>query len=104
MKGAMHSRGNVFHEFCGLVVLRAEALHFRSVEDATAMAFDGTMFLNKPLKIRLPKDYSGLEMSGPASFHLSTCRGLFRLMYPTRATKYWSVASIGQICTLTECR
>jgi splicing factor U2AF 65 kDa subunit len=44
---------------------------FRSAEDATAaMAFDGIMFLNGPLKIRRPKDYGGMEMSGPASFHV----------------------------------
>ncbi|KAN0109653.1 hypothetical protein V8E52_009090 [Russula decolorans] len=46
-------------------------VEFRSAEDATAaMAFDGIMFLNGPLKIRRPKDYGGMEMSGPASFHV----------------------------------
>jgi splicing factor U2AF subunit len=50
---------------------RSEASKFRSAEDATAaMAFDGIMFLNGPLKIRRPKDYGGMEMSGPASFHV----------------------------------
>jgi splicing factor U2AF subunit len=34
------------------------------------MAFDGIMFLNGPLKIRRPKDYGGMEMSGPVSFHV----------------------------------
>ncbi|KAI9509119.1 hypothetical protein F5148DRAFT_1189848 [Russula earlei] len=46
-------------------------VEFRSAEDATAaMAFDGIMFLNGPLKIRRPKDYGGMEMSGPTSFHV----------------------------------
>ncbi|KAH9166726.1 hypothetical protein EDB89DRAFT_2075573 [Lactarius sanguifluus] len=36
-------------------------VEFRSAEDATAaMAFDGIMFLNGPLKIRRPKDYGGV--------------------------------------------
>ena len=44
---------------------------FRSAEDATAaMAFDGIMFLNGPLKIRRPKDYGGMEMTGPIGFHV----------------------------------
>ncbi|KAH8832643.1 hypothetical protein DL96DRAFT_669759 [Flagelloscypha sp. PMI_526] len=35
-------------------------VEFRSAEDATsAMAFDGIIFLNGPLKIRRPKDYGG---------------------------------------------
>ncbi|KAJ7224380.1 hypothetical protein GGX14DRAFT_531901 [Mycena pura] len=35
-------------------------VEFRSAEDATAaMAFDGIIFINGPLKIRRPKDYSG---------------------------------------------
>lgn len=35
-------------------------IEFRSAEDATAaMAFDGIIFVNGPLKIRRPKDYSG---------------------------------------------
>lgn len=46
-------------------------VEFRSAEDATAaMAFDGIMFLNGPLKIRRPKDYGGLEMPTTASFHV----------------------------------
>ncbi|KAG6890092.1 hypothetical protein C0995_012041 [Termitomyces sp. Mi166 len=41
-------------------------VEFRSAEDATAaMAFDGIIFINGPLKIRRPKDYGG-EMA-PAS-------------------------------------
>ncbi|TFK51760.1 hypothetical protein OE88DRAFT_1712269 [Heliocybe sulcata] len=40
-------------------------VEFRSAEDATsAMAFDGIIFINGPLKIRRPKDYAG-EPSGP---------------------------------------
>ncbi|KIY63512.1 hypothetical protein CYLTODRAFT_432956 [Cylindrobasidium torrendii FP15055 ss-10] len=35
-------------------------VEFRSAEDATAaMAFDGIVFINGPLKIRRPKDYGG---------------------------------------------
>lgn len=34
------------------------------------MAFDGIMFLNGPLKIRRPKDYGGMEMTGPVGFHV----------------------------------
>ncbi|KAG5731470.1 Splicing factor U2AF 50 kDa subunit [Termitomyces sp. T112] len=35
-------------------------VEFRSAEDATAaMAFDGIIFINGPLKIRRPKDYGG---------------------------------------------
>ncbi|KAI0059000.1 hypothetical protein BV25DRAFT_1809901 [Artomyces pyxidatus] len=46
-------------------------VEFRSAEDATAaMAFDGIMFLNGPLKIRRPKDYGGIDMSAPPSFHV----------------------------------
>jgi len=46
-------------------------VEFRSAEDATAaMAFDGIMFLNGPLKIRRPKDYGGMELSGPIGFHV----------------------------------
>ncbi|KAN0088480.1 hypothetical protein V8E55_005537 [Tylopilus felleus] len=42
-------------------------VEFRSAEDATAaMAFDGIIFINGPLKIRRPKDYGGLEMSSPS--------------------------------------
>lgn len=42
-------------------------VEFRSAEDATAaMAFDGIIFLNGPLKIRRPKDYGGIDMSAPA--------------------------------------
>ncbi|TFY67558.1 hypothetical protein EVG20_g3908 [Dentipellis fragilis] len=45
-------------------------VEFRSAEDATAaMAFDGIIFINGPLKIRRPKDYGGMDMSGPA-FHV----------------------------------
>ncbi|EPQ56480.1 hypothetical protein GLOTRDRAFT_110820 [Gloeophyllum trabeum ATCC 11539] len=40
-------------------------VEFRSAEDATAaMAFDGIIFINGPLKIRRPKDYAG-EPMGP---------------------------------------
>jgi len=45
-------------------------VEFRSAEDATAaMAFDGIIFVNGPLKIRRPKDYGGIDMSGP-NFHV----------------------------------
>ncbi|KIM56285.1 hypothetical protein SCLCIDRAFT_1220435 [Scleroderma citrinum Foug A] len=45
-------------------------VEFRSAEDATAaMAFDGIIFINGPLKIRRPKDYGGPEMI-PASVHV----------------------------------
>ncbi|KAF9005919.1 hypothetical protein BDQ17DRAFT_1239571, partial [Cyathus striatus] len=41
-------------------------VEFRSAEDATAaMAFDGIIFINGPLKIRRPKDYGGVDMSSP---------------------------------------
>jgi splicing factor U2AF subunit len=40
---------------------------FRSAEDATAaMAFDGIIFINGPLKIRRPKDYGGIEITAPS--------------------------------------
>ncbi|KAG9312984.1 hypothetical protein JVU11DRAFT_6422 [Chiua virens] len=39
-------------------------VEFRSAEDATAaMAFDGIIFINGPLKIRRPKDYGGVDMT-----------------------------------------
>ncbi|KAG6845502.1 hypothetical protein H0H87_008399 [Tephrocybe sp. NHM501043] len=39
-------------------------VEFRSAEDATAaMAFDGIIFINGPLKIRRPKDYGGIDMT-----------------------------------------
>jgi len=42
-------------------------LQFRSAEDATAaMAFDGIIFINGPLKIRRPKDYGGIEITAPS--------------------------------------
>lgn len=31
------------------------------------MAFDGIIFINGPLKIRRPKDYGGIDMSGGSS-------------------------------------
>ncbi|EJF64234.1 hypothetical protein DICSQDRAFT_144911 [Dichomitus squalens LYAD-421 SS1] len=41
-------------------------VEFRSAEDATAaMAFDGIIFLNGPLKIRRPKDYGGPDVIAP---------------------------------------
>ncbi|KAH9935918.1 uncharacterized protein BXZ73DRAFT_100387 [Epithele typhae] len=41
-------------------------VEFRSAEDATAaMAFDGIIFLNGPLKIRRPKDYGGPDIIAP---------------------------------------
>ncbi len=52
---------------------RLHSGQFRSAEDATsAMAFDGIIFINGPLKIRRPKDYGGMEMpvgTGPG-FHV----------------------------------
>ncbi|KAF8347681.1 hypothetical protein F5887DRAFT_953677 [Amanita rubescens] len=42
-------------------------VEFRSAEDATAaMAFDGIIFINGPLKIRRPKDYGGAEITTPS--------------------------------------
>lgn len=42
-------------------------VEFRSAEDATAaMAFDGIIFINGPLKIRRPKDYGGVEITTPS--------------------------------------
>ncbi|KAM6496933.1 hypothetical protein JOM56_007406 [Amanita muscaria] len=42
-------------------------VEFRSAEDATAaMAFDGIIFINGPLKIRRPKDYGGIEITTPS--------------------------------------
>ncbi|KAJ4473829.1 hypothetical protein J3R30DRAFT_3296418, partial [Lentinula aciculospora] len=42
-------------------------VEFRSAEDATsAMAFDGIIFINGPLKIRRPKDYGGVEIPAAA--------------------------------------
>ncbi|KAF9453523.1 hypothetical protein P691DRAFT_771296 [Macrolepiota fuliginosa MF-IS2] len=41
-------------------------VEFRSAEDATAaMAFDGIIFINGPLKIRRPKDYGGDTIASP---------------------------------------
>ncbi|KAF9266914.1 hypothetical protein L218DRAFT_896143 [Marasmius fiardii PR-910] len=41
-------------------------VEFRSAEDATsAMAFDGIIFINGPLKIRRPKDYGGDAIAQP---------------------------------------
>ncbi|KAJ3572367.1 hypothetical protein NP233_g3127 [Leucocoprinus birnbaumii] len=41
-------------------------VEFRSAEDATAaMAFDGIIFINGPLKIRRPKDYGGDSITSP---------------------------------------
>ncbi|KAG7093653.1 hypothetical protein E1B28_007315 [Marasmius oreades] len=41
-------------------------VEFRSAEDATsAMAFDGIIFINGPLKIRRPKDYGGDAVAQP---------------------------------------
>lgn len=34
------------------------------------MAFDGIIFVNGPLKIRRPKDYGGIDMSGAPSVHV----------------------------------
>ncbi|THH09919.1 hypothetical protein EW145_g1671, partial [Phellinidium pouzarii] len=46
-------------------------VEFRSAEDATAaMAFDGIIFLNGPLKIRRPKDYGGVDLSAPPGVHV----------------------------------
>lgn len=46
-------------------------IEFRSAEDATAaMAFDGIIFLNGPLKIRRPKDYGGVDLSAPSNVHV----------------------------------
>ncbi|KAF5383519.1 hypothetical protein D9615_003594 [Tricholomella constricta] len=46
-------------------------VEFRSAEDATAaMAFDGIIFINGPLKIRRPKDYGGIDMSSSPSVHV----------------------------------
>lgn len=34
------------------------------------MAFDGIIFVNGPLKIRRPKDYGGMDMSGSPGVHV----------------------------------
>jgi splicing factor U2AF 65 kDa subunit len=34
------------------------------------MAFDGIIFINGPLKIRRPKDYGGIDLSGAPSVHV----------------------------------
>ena len=45
-------------------------VEFRSAEDATAaMAFDGIIFINGPLKIRRPKDYGGDTITS-SNFHV----------------------------------
>ncbi|KAJ7115839.1 hypothetical protein C8R44DRAFT_739563 [Mycena epipterygia] len=46
-------------------------VEFRSAEDATsAMAFDGIIFINGPLKIRRPKDYGGIDLSASPGVHV----------------------------------
>ncbi|KAF7356712.1 U2 snRNP auxiliary factor large subunit [Mycena venus] len=46
-------------------------VEFRSAEDATsAMAFDGIIFINGPLKIRRPKDYGGMDLSNSPGVHV----------------------------------
>ncbi|KAJ6581381.1 hypothetical protein B0H19DRAFT_1207350 [Mycena capillaripes] len=46
-------------------------VEFRSAEDATsAMAFDGIIFINGPLKIRRPKDYGGMDLSASPGVHV----------------------------------
>jgi splicing factor U2AF 65 kDa subunit len=46
-------------------------VQFRSADDATAaMAFDGVIFVNGPLKIRRPKDYGGEAMMGSPGIHV----------------------------------
>ncbi|KAJ2923904.1 hypothetical protein H1R20_g13189, partial [Candolleomyces eurysporus] len=46
-------------------------VEFRSAEDATAaMAFDGIIFINGPLKIRRPKDYGGENVPGSPGIHV----------------------------------
>jgi len=46
-------------------------VEFRSADDATAaMAFDGIIFINGPLKIRRPKDYGGDIMPGSPGVHV----------------------------------
>jgi splicing factor U2AF subunit len=46
-------------------------VEFRSAEDATAaMAFDGIIFQNGPLKIRRPKDYAGPDLYGSSGVHV----------------------------------
>jgi splicing factor U2AF subunit len=55
------------------------------MKDATAaMAFDGIMFLNSPLKICCPKDYGGMEMTGPIGFHIP---GVVSMNVPNSANK-----------------
>jgi splicing factor U2AF subunit len=34
------------------------------------MAFDGIIFINGPLKIRRPKDYGGIDLSGAPGVHV----------------------------------
>lgn len=46
-------------------------VEFRSAEDATAaMAFDGIIFINGPLKIRRPKDYGGENLPASPGVHV----------------------------------
>ncbi|KAG6879240.1 hypothetical protein C0992_004233 [Termitomyces sp. T32_za158] len=46
-------------------------VEFRSAEDATAaMAFDGIIFINGPLKIRRPKDYGGEMITTSPGVHV----------------------------------
>ncbi|KAL0569321.1 hypothetical protein V5O48_012654 [Marasmius crinis-equi] len=46
-------------------------VEFRSAEDATsAMAFDGIIFINGPLKIRRPKDYGGDAITQQPNVHV----------------------------------
>ncbi|KAF8920629.1 hypothetical protein CPB85DRAFT_497186 [Mucidula mucida] len=48
-------------------------VEFRSADDATAaMAFDGIIFINGPLKIRRPKDYGGEPIAGHVPGVVST--------------------------------
>ena len=66
-----YEKSYAFVEVCGSsgsVILPLTLPQFRSAEDATAaMAFDGIIFINGPLKIRRPKDYGGPEFIGPST-------------------------------------
>ena len=65
-----YEKNYAFVEVCHVFpnkALRSPPFKFRSAEDATAaMAFDGIIFINGPLKIRRPKDYGGIDMSAPS--------------------------------------
>ncbi|GAW04796.1 rrna primary transcript binding protein [Lentinula edodes] len=66
---------------------------FRSAEDATsAMAFDGIIFINGPLKIRRPKDYGGVEI--PAAAPVVHVPGVVSTNVPDSINKVFSFGEL----------